>query len=148
MSRLDPRVMNKRIQHWKQIVTTCNTSGIKKTDWLRIHCISEKSFYRWQKLFRDQALEELPEESRSPILPEIARISNGEKDPENVPALVDITAMISQEKETVTAPKYCIGAQSSMQPELMIQVDSYKLYIGSGVTEATLTTVLKVIGHA
>ena len=35
-----------------------------------------------------------------------------------------------------------------MQPELMIQVGSYKLYIGSGVTEATLTTVLKVIGHA
>ena len=149
MSHLDPRVMNKRIQHWREIVTTCNTSGMKKTDWLRIHCISEKSFYRWQKLLRDQALAELSEEIRQPILPELARISNGEEDPENIPALVDITAMVPRKKETVPTPDYSIDpTQSQIQPELMIRVGSFSLYIGSNVTEATLSTVLKVIVHA
>ena len=38
--------------------------------------------------------------------------------------------------------------EESIHPELMIQTGRYKLYIGSGVSEATLSTVLKVIGHA
>ena len=38
--------------------------------------------------------------------------------------------------------------QCGIEPEIMIQAGPYNLYIGSGVTETTLTTVLRVIGHA
>ena len=35
-----------------------------------------------------------------------------------------------------------------LEPELVLQAGSYHLYIGSGITESTLATVLRVIGNA
>ena len=59
---------------------------------------------------------------------------------------MEITGIIGQEKEK---GRTLVSAEKNqIEPELMIQIGSYQLYIGSGVTESTLATVLKVIGHA
>lgn len=44
-----------RYDYWKNIVTECNQSGMGKEEWMRIHNINSKSFYRWQKILRDDA---------------------------------------------------------------------------------------------
>ena len=44
-----------RYDYWKNIVTECNQSGMGKEEWMRIHNVSSKSFYRLQKIHRDDA---------------------------------------------------------------------------------------------
>lgn len=129
--------MSLRAQRWKQIIVACNTSGMKKADWMRLHGVSEKSFYRWQTLFRNKALDEM-EEAES-----LQRVQGQEM----IPGFVDVTALIAQKEEL---PKsFQVGKQpEQLTPELMIQVGRYNLYIGSKVTESTLATVLKVISNA
>ena len=142
---MDSRVMSLRAQKWKQIIVACNTSGMKKADWMRLHGISEKSFYRWQTMLRDQVLKEA--EGNQPVISEQVTASERSPRQDLIPGFVDMTALIAREDKYSTAvtPN---DPPKQITPELMIQVGSYNLYIGSGVTEATLSTVLRVIGHA
>ena len=65
-----------------------------------------------------------------------------------MPELVDMTAIISQKPGGKISTVQSAVPQKQITPEIMIQVGPYNLYIGSDVSEATLATVLKVIGHA
>ena len=56
--------------------------------------------------------------------------------------------MITRETETVRKSASESVVPKQITPELVIQAGRYNLYIGSGITESTLTTVLKVIGNA
>ena len=42
-------------EYWERIITECNQSGMQKKDWMKVHNINPKSFYRWQKILRDEA---------------------------------------------------------------------------------------------
>lgn len=142
---MDSRVMSLRAQRWKEIITACNTSGMKKADWMRLHGVSEKSFYRWQNVLRDQVLDEV--ESNYPIVPDYIAVSD-RLQAGAVPELVDITAIVSQKPVGKISPVQSTVPQKQITPEIMIQAGPYNLYIGSGVNETTLATVLRVIGHA
>ena len=114
---------------------------------MRIHNVSPKNFYRWQKVLRDEALEE--EEFGYPIVPDHVPISSRPK--EASPGFVDVTALVSQQTEhdlKQTMPAIPGHIQQSILPEMMIQAGQYQLYIGKDITEGTLATVLRVIGHA
>ena len=41
-----------RREYWKTIIKECNESGMKKKDWLEIHNVNPKLFYRWQQKLR------------------------------------------------------------------------------------------------
>lgn len=142
---MDSRVMSLRAQRWKEIIAACNTSGMKKVDWMRLHGVSEKSFYRWQNILRDQVLDEV--ETSYPIVPEYRAVSE-KRQAGAVPELVDMTAIISQKPGGKISTVQSAVPQKQITPEIMIQVGPYNLYIGSDVSEGTLATVLKVIGHA
>lgn len=45
-----------RRQYWTNIIKECNTSGKKKKDWLKEHNISDKTFYYWQRIIRNQVV--------------------------------------------------------------------------------------------
>lgn len=143
--------MDLRRQKWMRIVTECNTSGMKKKDWLELHGIAAKSFYHWQKLLRGQALEE---EYGYPIVPDYIQLSpetlaRAETTvSENKHDLVDLTALVSTKREEAVSHPATISQDSRLSAEIMLQIGSYSLYIGENITEATLATVLKVIGHA
>ena len=137
--------MSLRAQHWKQIIVTCNTSGMKKVDWMRLHGVSEKSFYRWQTLFRREALDGAAESSK--ISAEQAETLQRVQRQEMIPGFVDVTALVTR-KEEFPKPFQEGNQAEQLIPEVMIQAGRYNLYIGSGITEATLATVLKVIDHA
>jgi hypothetical protein len=137
--------MSLRAQRWKEIIAACNTSGMKKVDWMRLHGVSEKSFYRWQNILRDQVLDGV--ETSYPIVPDYVAVSD-KRQAGAVPELIDMTAIISQKPGGKISPAQSAVPQKQITPEIMIQAGPYNLYIGNSVTEATLATVLKVIGHA
>ena len=64
----------------------------------------------------------------------------------------DLTTALANQTSEITARTWAEPVNSIPQkqitPEIMIQAGPYNLYIGSGITETTLATVLKVIGHA
>ena len=45
-----------RCRHWRQVIMECINSGMDKTAWCQSHGINRRSFYYWQKKFRDEAI--------------------------------------------------------------------------------------------
>ena len=41
-----------RREYWKTIIKECNERKMKKKDWLEIHNVNPKLFYRWQQKLR------------------------------------------------------------------------------------------------
>ena len=137
--------MSIREKQWMDIITACNASDMNKKEWMKLHNISPKNFYRWQKILRERALNKM-EDYGYPILPTYNEETEEEIAQGQTTEFADITGLIAQGGEKKTA--LVSTGKTQVVPELMIQAGSYQLYIGSGITEDTLTTVLKVIGHA
>ena len=136
---MDARVMAMRMERWREIIVACNTSGMKKKEWMRIHNVSPKMFYRKQKELRDYEMKKVG------ITP--ADIPAGQTSTE----FFDLTTVLSRQTKEISTPtgkRYDNYALQINQPELMIQVGAYNLYIGNGITESTLATVLRAINHA
>jgi len=132
---MDAKVMAMRMERWREIIVACNTSGMKKKEWMRIHNVSPKMFYRKQKELRDYEMKKAGITA--------ADIATGQSTTE----FFDLTRALSRQT-TQMGMQYENYASQIKQPELMIQVGTYNLYIGSGVSEATLATVLRVISRA
>ena len=44
-----------RCEQWTSIIKECLASGMPKTPWCREHGISDKSFFYWQRILREEA---------------------------------------------------------------------------------------------
>lgn len=44
-----------RCEQWSQIITNCLASGQSKKTWCQENGVSEKSFYYWQRILRNEA---------------------------------------------------------------------------------------------
>ena len=44
-----------RCEQWTNIIKECFTSGMSKTTWCREDGISDKSFFYWQRILREEA---------------------------------------------------------------------------------------------
>lgn len=132
---MDPRVKDLRLMRWKEIIIACNTSGMTKKAWLEANHINSKTFYRKQKEIRESELNRM----------ELAKLDDNKA---SMPGpLVDVTTLLkSNEKNQIISSKPGNTTAEALQPEMMLQVGQYSIYIGSRVTEVTLGTVLRVIG--
>ena len=123
-----------RHDRWLQILTECNNrdQSISKTQWCQINGINIKSFYYWQRQFRNELLV-LSKSSSS-----------------NVPAFVDITSDISSQVSTkaVSIVQKDASIEKTLIPELMIQSGDFRVYVSGTVQEQTLDTVIKVLRRA
>ena len=54
-----------RAEHWTRILNECMNSGMPKNAWCRANGISEKQFFYWQRILRQEAYEA----SQNPPLP-------------------------------------------------------------------------------
>ena len=79
---MDPRVKELRLMRWKEIIVACNTSGMKKKEWMEANHINSKSFYRMQKEIREYELEKMP-------LPRLSEMKE-----ESSQQFVDITTLV------------------------------------------------------
>lgn len=131
---MDKQSLAIRTRQWYEIVLEANSSSLSKKEWCRQNSISPKSFYYWQRKFRQAESEKLLE--ITPSIP--ARL-------EEKPA----------RPSSVEVPLYPLDPQDRMHysgaeviPELIMQKGAYHLLIGKGVSEDTLITVLRAIDHA
>lgn len=44
-----------RCERWLKIINECLASGMKKSEWCKANGISNKSFYYWQRILRNEA---------------------------------------------------------------------------------------------
>lgn len=44
-----------RCEQWTSIIKECLASGMPKTTWCREHGISDKAFFYWQRILREEA---------------------------------------------------------------------------------------------
>ena len=98
-------------------------------------------------MLRERALTEM-EEYQYPVLPPYSEELSEQDSSKETSTFVDMTALISRESEDASKAQTDAVGQKQLVPELMIQAGQYHLYIGRGITESTLATVLKVIGNA
>ncbi len=136
---MDPRVKAIRLERWRDIIVACNTSGMKKKEWFEIHNICAKTFYRKQKELRELEMKKA------------GIVSADNPAGQNARDFFDVTTALTRQTNAVsmqTAPGCNVSYPQMDQPELMIQVGAYNLYVGGNVKETTLATVLKVIGRA
>ena len=49
-----------RLEHWKQVISECQASGMPVCSWCKEHHVSEPSYYYYLKRLRQQAIQTLP----------------------------------------------------------------------------------------
>ena len=131
---MDPRVKELRLIHWKDIITACNTSGMKKKEWMKLNNINSKTFYRNQKLIREYELEKME-------LPTLSEYRSESRDLQ----FVDVTAAMRKANSFQQSRIESGMAVRELHPELMIQAGEYHLYIGRDIHEETLTAIFRAI---
>ena len=52
---MDKKTHKVRCEQWTNIIKECLASGMPKTTWCREHGISDKSFFYWQRILREEA---------------------------------------------------------------------------------------------
>ncbi len=122
-----------RHDRWLQILTECNNrdQSISKTQWCQNNGVNIKSFYYWQRQFRNELL----------VL--------SQSSSKHVPAFVDITSDISsQESKTIPISPKDLATEKTFIPELLIQSGDFRVYVSGTVQEQTLDTVIRVLRRA
>lgn len=146
---MDKDVRAVRMSHWKDIIMKACSSGVSKSEWCRENNVSLRQFFYWQGVIRKQELQSLNgviDESGS-----VPMISP--KSASHHPAICEDSSFVelpipSVEAKTSEEP---IATQTSsarsgcLNPEIMMQVKGYQLFIGDNVSERALRTVLKAI---
>lgn len=117
-----------RREQWLRIVTECNSrnQSISKTQWCQMNGVNIKSFYYWQRQFRNELL------------------IQGAASATQVPVFVDITSQVSR---SAPISEESASDERTLVPELMIQSGDFRVYISGAVQEQTLNTVMKVLRH-
>ena len=142
---MDRSAYEGRQEHWRRVVAECNSSGICKTAWCRQNGVSIKSFYYWQRKFRDE-----PTVARdSSSLPATACKETGAcLSGTNTRAIfVDMTEKLytPQNSQDEFTP---VRSPEPFPPELVIHANGLQVYVCGNIQARTLETVMKVVSHA
>lgn len=55
-----------RCEQWTAIINECLASGMPKTTWCKANGISDKQFFYWQRILRQEAYQQMESQSASP----------------------------------------------------------------------------------
>lgn len=130
---MDPKIRQIRRDRWLQIILAATNSGITKKQWCKEHQVSTKTFYRWQKIIREEEAGRFQQ----------MRLSYS---PGSAPA--PTVQMLPSVDTSDTAMESAAPVLQAIRPEIILQAGKYQMVIGGGITENTLATVLRVIGNA
>ena len=150
-----------RMNSWEKIIMEANNSDMTKMKWCRLHNIKLRQFYYWQKKVRDH-LQEYPEAS-------LPGLQNPDSSYENTD-VQQVFYEVSLMQETSPAPlcetacevnqslpvapvsgpasPNTINEHPSTHHPLMLQYDRFQLFIDDGISENTLSSVIRVIKNA
>lgn len=116
-----------RCEQWSRIITDCLSSGQPKKTWCQENGVSEKSFYYWQRILRNEAYIEMKQ------LPAPTQVALSSEPP------VAFVELKSTKKET--------EVQSSFRPDIILRSGRLVLEI-SNTASAELLKQLGGILHA
>ncbi len=120
-----PSASEEEIAKWRGIVAEGETKEGCRKEWLTSNGISTWQYYCWRKRFRQE---------------------DGLEDP---PAVTGDNQPEFYEMNLHSGNAHVSGHQKQgFEPSLMLQIDRYQLFVGDGITERTLGTVLKVLSNA
>lgn len=128
-----------RIQQWIKIIQEASASGLSKRDWCSQNGIPIRKFYYWHKKAREYMLARQPEKSGS---------SSGNSTQISVPA-TPVFYEVKESSETAKSfSKLPVGQAESFLPEAVIRYEDFGIFVGSSISEKTLSTILSVIRNA
>ena len=64
-----------RCEQWTAIINECLASGMPKTTWCKANGISDKQFFYWQRILRQEAYQQMESQSSSPASSALYHIS-------------------------------------------------------------------------
>ena len=121
-----------RLRSWIDAVYEANSSGMSKKDWCEMNGISTRSFYYWQdKVRRYLAETELSDESAIDTIPVRDGIN-----------FVDITDQLTVKDSPADV------VRNAFEPDAVLVIGKYKLYIGKTTSRDTITKVMKAAANA
>ena len=123
-----------RYSQWKQIIIEANNAPVSKKVWCRENGISEKQLYYWQRKIRRREAAALPVPASEQAVPAAAG-SAGE--------FVELPFSGSCHEQVPVNQVRPDGL-----PAVLIEISGFRIYVGDGIREDTLRTVLTVAGNA
>ena len=134
-----------RLLYWKKIIMTAETSGMKRTEWMRSHGIDDKRYYYWhRKLTELRMLDGNWEGLEDISIPDGQDDRNGDQSQNQDFVEYPVPASTTNHAGTFHAGQ-CSGQPG---PQIMIQHGEYNIYVKEGFDDHTLSRVLGVIRHA
>lgn len=143
---MDKNSYNVRLSSWARMIVEASNSGLPKTKWCQQNNIKIRQFHYWQRKIRDYVLEH-PDVSAE----DLCDSGHGFLKTQNSPSFYELSCrqMSSiQKNEDASIPPPPEPSAIPQAPALMLQFDRFRLYIGDGFTESTLSSVIKVIRNA
>ncbi len=132
---MDKRVTDLRRQEWEKLIREANNSGMSKTAWCEQNNISRRKFYYWQKVIRDELLEQCePEKTLSPTTLEYPASSS--------PDFFEIE--IPQVSESMPIALSRNGNESGIE----MRYGNLIFYVNSSTSEDVLKKVIRVLSDA
>ena len=83
-----------RCEQWTAIINECLASGMPKTTWCKANGISDKQFFYWQRILRQEAYQQMGSQSTSPA--SSALVPDVKEEKSSHPAFVEIRPVTSE----------------------------------------------------
>lgn len=83
-----------RCEQWTAIINECLASGMPKTTWCKDNGISDKQFFYWQRILRQEAYQQMGSQSTSPA--SSALVPDVKEEKSSHPAFVEIRPVTSE----------------------------------------------------
>lgn len=83
-----------RCEQWTAIINECLASGMPKTTWCKANGISDKQFFYWQRILRQEAYQQMESQSTSPA--SSALVPDVKEEKSSHPAFVEIRPVTSE----------------------------------------------------
>ena len=109
-----------RCEQWTSIIKECLASGMPKTTWCREHGISDKSFFYWQRILREEAYLTTLENTLTPAVKE-----------NSAPTTTDFIEIKMTDQVS--------SADSPFKPDVVIRRGSVSIEISNTATEEEKT---------
>ena len=83
-----------RCEQWTAIINECLASGMPKTTWCKANGISDKQFFYWQRILRQEAYQQMESQGSSPA--SSALVPDVKEEKSSHPAFVEIRPVTSE----------------------------------------------------
>lgn len=120
-----------RCEQWTAIINECLASGMPKTTWCKANGISDKQFFYWQRILRQEAYQQMESQSASPA--SSALVPDVKEEKTSHPAFVEIRPVTSE-----------IGS-STFRPDVIIHSGDLTVEIANTASEELLRKLRGII---